>query len=429
MALSDVKPRAQLMATYYEKLARIFWVSENYLFHGLAWTKFFALSVAQNRGLSEEDRRAMASAAVLAALAIPPAASVPAAGGNAAGALDIDAERERKAKLAALLQHTSSLPSREALLRELTAKGALRLARPDVAALYRLLEVDFAPLTLVSSAVPLLKRLCEETGPTVSAAGTLGTAASGAATNTLAQYVPNLERLAVHRALEQLSTVYTTLTLPALGELLGGLSLPPHEIERLIVRAVRARLLSVRVDHAKGIARFGRDALEGSASRRQLTQLAVRLTAVVEVAGSPGAAAAAALASAPGAAAIAAGGAESARAAQRAAISEAARESLVGAAARAAARRAEIESRKEDAERKRQLDIMRVRVRAACVLVCVGGSVCGVRASHTQQVAAAGIQPRPGQTRLQDVSYPCYNSPSRGAPCLRGGGRARAAAP
>ncbi len=75
MVTTDVQPKAQLMATYFEKLARIFWVSENYLFHAYAWYKFFDLSVKQNKALSEDDRRAMASAVLLAAMAIPNYAS------------------------------------------------------------------------------------------------------------------------------------------------------------------------------------------------------------------------------------------------------------------------------------------------------------------------------------------------------------------
>jgi translation initiation factor 3 subunit A len=57
MSISETQPKAQLMAAYYEKLSRIFWVSENFLFHAYAWYKFYSLSVAQNKALTDEHRR------------------------------------------------------------------------------------------------------------------------------------------------------------------------------------------------------------------------------------------------------------------------------------------------------------------------------------------------------------------------------------
>jgi len=297
MTMSDAPPRAVLMAAYYEKLSRIFWVSENYLFHAYAWYKFYALSAAQNKSLSEEDRRTMASGVVLAALSIPVQGGGAGGGGgmygsaaalsSAASGVGVDAEsaeRDKRAKLAALLRHTAAA-SREALLAEIVAKGLLRVARPDVAALYRVLEVDFAPLRLADRAAASLGRLRAEVAPTLAAAGTLGAAAgagavAAAAAHTLSQYVPNLERLAVYRTLQQLSSVYSAVTLAQFRGLMAGLSLPYPDVEKLVVRAVRGGLLSVRIDHREGCMRLGNDALEASSMRRQLVDLAARLQGV-----------------------------------------------------------------------------------------------------------------------------------------------------
>ena len=60
MAMTNKPPKAQLMATYYEKLSQIFWVSKNYLFHAYAWYRFFSLSEKQNKALTEEEKAATA---------------------------------------------------------------------------------------------------------------------------------------------------------------------------------------------------------------------------------------------------------------------------------------------------------------------------------------------------------------------------------
>jgi translation initiation factor 3 subunit A len=64
-------PKSRVMANYYDKLIKIFWVSENYLFHAYAWLKYYVLSDAYNSKMTAEERRDMASHVVLAALAIP----------------------------------------------------------------------------------------------------------------------------------------------------------------------------------------------------------------------------------------------------------------------------------------------------------------------------------------------------------------------
>jgi translation initiation factor 3 subunit A len=42
MQRSGTRAKAQLMATYYEKLAQIFWVSSNYLFHAYAYYRYYS---------------------------------------------------------------------------------------------------------------------------------------------------------------------------------------------------------------------------------------------------------------------------------------------------------------------------------------------------------------------------------------------------
>lgn len=340
MGLSDASPKPHIMATYYDKLARIFWVSENYLFHAFATLKFFALSVAHNKALTEEERTTLASGVVLATLAIP----VYSAGGGGAGgagaggdpSLEADAgERDKRSKLAALLKHPF-IPSREGLLAEMAAKGVLRAARPEVAALFRAMETEFAPLTLISTAAPVLAALRAD------------------AASPLAVYAPNLERLAVFRTLQQLSQVYSNYSLAAFDALLAGLSLTRYDVEKLIVRAVKHRLLAIRVDHREGTLRFGADGMEAAAMRRQLATLAAGLSnvavAIQQVTSGAAGAATVTLASggtAPRKPAAAAP-------AHVASLFAAAREQMEEALQTAAQRKNTIERRKEDAERARQ---------------------------------------------------------------------------
>jgi len=357
MGLSDAVPKPHIMATYYDKLARIFWVSENYLFHAFAALKYFSLSVGHNKALSEEERTNLASGVVLATLAIPVyAAGAGGAGGAGGGltgaggeaALEVDAgERDKRSKLAALLKHPV-IPSREGLLAEMAAKGVLRAARPEVTALFRAMETEFAPLTLIATAAPVLAALRAD------------------ASSPLAVYVPNLERLAVFRTLQQLSCVYSNYSLAAFDALLGGLSLSRYDVEKLIVRAVKHRLLAIRVDHREGTLRFGADGMEAAAMRKQLATLAAGLSNVavaIQQVTSGAAGAATVTLAAPGTAPR-----KPAAAAPPyvAALFAAAREQMEAALQTAAQRKNVIERRKEDAERARQRAEREVRPPHRC---------------------------------------------------------------
>ena len=72
MTLVKKSPKPQLMAVYYAKLTKIFWKSENNLYHAYAWYKLYNLSKSYKKDFAAEDLKLMASAVVLSTLAVPP---------------------------------------------------------------------------------------------------------------------------------------------------------------------------------------------------------------------------------------------------------------------------------------------------------------------------------------------------------------------
>ena len=102
--LSKKTPKAALMATYFEKLAQIFWVSGNHLFHAYALFRFYTFSL-----LSANS--AAAAAAAAAAAGGPGGAAAPSAA-SASAAANEAAERTRLASR--LLLSALVIPQRSA---------------------------------------------------------------------------------------------------------------------------------------------------------------------------------------------------------------------------------------------------------------------------------------------------------------------------
>jgi translation initiation factor 3 subunit A len=381
--MTGVAPRAQLMAAFYDKLAAIFWVSENYLYHACARYRFYTVSVAQNRGLTEEERALLGAQLTAAVLVVPAAGGSGAAGSGSGGGADddrlfkADADKERRDRIAVLLGFPAgALPTREGLLDELATRGIARGAAVDMGALLDVLSTQFAPLELVAAVAPALRAV--------------------AAVPRLAQYVPALERLAVARQLEQLARVFSVLRLDRFFAMIAGVSVASEDVEKLIVRAGRLRRVPVRIDHAAGCLRFGDDALDSDSARRQLSDLSTRLTAVCGRLAAAGVAAAA--------------DGERAAAAKRDAAFAAAWEGMDVARKAIADRLTETERRKEESERSRALLDREVRV-------------CGrARARLPRRVAAATGRPLggpPRARRFRNNYHACHSGGPR-RPCLRG---------
>ena len=134
LTMAKKAPRPAMMANYYEKLARIFMVSDNHLFHAAAWNRFYAL--ARSIAKSDQEHTRMASYVLISALAVPVISSNAPGTGNLnktkSDFLQGDHEgRTRTGRLTSLLG-LSRTPTRAGLLKEALNRDILNKARPEL---------------------------------------------------------------------------------------------------------------------------------------------------------------------------------------------------------------------------------------------------------------------------------------------------------
>jgi translation initiation factor 3 subunit A len=70
LMLSRKPPKAVMMVNFYEKLAKIFLVGDNLLFHAAGWLKYLAVSTRASKQ-SEDEQKEIATKVLLSILAVP----------------------------------------------------------------------------------------------------------------------------------------------------------------------------------------------------------------------------------------------------------------------------------------------------------------------------------------------------------------------
>lgn len=269
MCMVKKTPKPQMMAIYYSKLTKIFWISESQLYHAYAWYKLYVLQKSYNKNLTQKDLQLMASSVLLAAISVTPYDHR-----HGAPHFEIENEKERSLKMASLLgfsldpkRDSREVLSRSALLSELVSKGVMTYVPQEVKDLYHLLENDFHPLDLAEKTQPLLAKLTKLSDKLSSA--------SPVPEVQLEQYIPSLERLTTLRVLQQVSQVYQTMRIGNLTRMLPFFDFTV--VEKLSVDAVKYNFVQMKIDHLKGIVQFGSQDLESDKIRNHLTILAKRL--------------------------------------------------------------------------------------------------------------------------------------------------------
>ena len=251
LSLSKRPAKNIMMASYYEKLTRIFLVSENYLFHAAAWSRYYNLMrtsanvVASGQGakkdnpnVTDADMSRAASFVLLSALSIPVIST-----SRSRGALiDVDEARKNKNTRLTNLLGMSQAPSRAVLFKDAMSKGLLKRTRPEIRDLYQILEVDFHPLSICQKISPILAQI--------------------GADSEMEKYVQPLQQVILTRLFQQLSQVYESVALKYIHQLAQfpePFQVSAASIEKFIMNGCKKGDLAIRVDHATGVLTFDTD--------------------------------------------------------------------------------------------------------------------------------------------------------------------------
>eukprot|EP00850_Spirogloea_muscicola_P018491 SM000170S02663 [mRNA] locus=s170:22229:27800:- [translate_table: standard] len=273
MTLVKKSPKPQMMAIYYAKLTKIFWMSESYLYHAYAWYKLYNLQKSYNKNWTGKDMQLMASSVLLATLAI-----IPYDQKYGAHHFELEMEKDRNIRIASLLGFTldpkkdgREVLSRSALLADLMAKSIMSYVPQEVKDLYNLLEHEFHPLDLATRAQPLLAKL-ETFSDKLSSASPVPEV-------QLEQYKPALERLTSLRVLQQVSQVYQTMRITNLAEMIpfGDFTY----VEQLVVAAVKYNFVPMKINHKRRIVEFSGQDLEADKIKGHLITLAKRFNRAI----------------------------------------------------------------------------------------------------------------------------------------------------
>ena len=249
LTLSKRPAKNVMMANYFDKLTKIFLVSDNFLFHAAAFSKYYSLlrqSAAvvasgqspkrDNPAVTEELLNRTASFVVLSALAIPVIST-----SRSRGIVDVDEARKKTSRLTNLLNLPSS-PTRAGLFKDAQTKGLLRKVSPEIRELYTILEVEFHPLSICKKISPILKQIGDNP--------------------EMAQYVQPLQQVILTRLFQQLSQVYESVDLKfvvQLAQFPEPFQVSPATIEKFIMNGCKKGDLAIRLDHVSGTLSFDQD--------------------------------------------------------------------------------------------------------------------------------------------------------------------------
>lgn len=227
-----------MLAMFYQKLAMVFWKSQDYVFHAQAWHKLFAISKDHKKTFSTEEAQYMASCVLLSTLSIPILNSGPEM--KKIDPLD-NFSTDRQLRLSELVG-INTVPTRSDLVQSLISNKIMKYVDPELKDLYSWLEEEFHPLHLAHKVAPILQYVSKQA--------------------KLQHYVKPLQRIVMVRLLKQLSQIYSSIKLERLQKLVPFAN--QFEIEAFVVQAAKDHVVQYRINHRNQCINFGTSTLVAS---------------------------------------------------------------------------------------------------------------------------------------------------------------------
>jgi len=239
--MNKAKTKPKQRSEYYEYLGRIFWKSDNHLFHAFACLKNLLFVKVQKRDLSPQELQILASKALMATLCVPFQKN-----SDIHTTLELTTSSSEsltydKAKKHAALFNAQSVPTRETIIGSLVEKNLVAYAAEPCQKLFALIESDFTPLSLCQDAKPFLDQIEDEAG--------------NVCEGKLADYITPVKRIIFLRLMKQLSEVYQNMTIENFER--AASIVPFAQAEKWMANAARQQGINIQINYREKAIVFG----------------------------------------------------------------------------------------------------------------------------------------------------------------------------
>ncbi|KAG0682614.1 eukaryotic translation initiation factor 3 subunit A [Pichia californica] len=240
MKYSKRTPKPISMINYFNNLAKIFQVSNNYVYATAARQKLFQLLI-QSPVITDTELKENASIHLISSLSIPILETIDDSFSSQNGLVDAEFFKRKNNKLTSLL-NLNETPSRESLLNSATLKTVLKYADVKIVELYNLLEKNFNPLSFHSSADKILNEIANS--------------------DKYAPFAEPLKKVIISKVLSKVSTLYESIKFDFLYKLCNFsnnlFNYDEFTFEDLIINGQFSGLLKVDVelDEESGVINF-----------------------------------------------------------------------------------------------------------------------------------------------------------------------------